>query len=288
MVADCDYVMDHQGRMCIVKGYWHSTGVLANVVYLPDVRGERFNPQTGLRYTKVIDQHQTPERIVTVKKIFYPRKCYQQSKITGELSGTIWGTLGQTLEEVGIPSTAIGIFGSYLLGFPVVKDVDFVIYGTENCRRLRQQIKILRQKINATGITREHISYQIEKHAKEFDAFNSFECLLGNKWSSLQIAPGILSTLRFVYHPKEVPPDIFCHRLLGEKELQGTVRDDFGTNFCPRIFVLDTSEGRYLVATYFWIYQSCVTRGMKIMVRGNLREGKVITLDEYMHGIKVL
>ena len=288
MVVDCDYVMDYLGRLCIVKGYWHTEDILANVVYLPMVEGERFNPQTGLRYTKVIDQHKIPERIVTVKKIFYPRECYQQSKESDALSGTVWGTLGKALEELGIPSTAIGIFGSYLLGFPVVKDVDFVIYGTENCRRLRQQINVLRQKVNATGITKKHISYQIEKHAQEFDAFNSFEYLLGNKWSSLQIAPGILSTLRFVYEPEEVPKNPFCDRLLEEKELQGTVRDDFGTHFCPRTFVLDTSEGRYLVATYFWIYQSCVSRGMRIIVRGNLREGKVMTLDKYTHGIKVL
>jgi len=75
--------------------------------------------------------------------------------------------------------------------------------------------------------------------------------------------------------------------LLEDLENLGKVTDDFGTNFCPRSFKMKNRDKEYTVATYFWIYQSCVKNGDFVEVYGNLREGDVVTLDDFDDWIKI-
>ena len=111
--------------------------------------------------------------------------------------------------------------------------------------------------------------------------------MLANKWSSIQISPGILSTIRFVYKKGEIPENYFDKKIDGKVKIWGKVTDDFGTNFCPRSFKMKNRDKEYTVATYFWIYQSCVKNGDFVEVYGNLREGDVVTLDDFDDWIKI-
>ena len=85
-----------------------------------------------------------------------------------------------------------------------------------------------------------------------------------------------------------MPEDPFSTEIIEEIEIEGEVVDHFNSNFCPRSFTIDTGLNLYRIATYFWIYQSCVVNGMKLKVRGNLRRNNTITIDNFSQGIRVL
>ena len=175
----------------------------------------------------------------------------------------------------------------YLIGFNIEKDVDFVIYGKENCKKIKNNIKFIREYLGATEITNDHIKYQINKYKGRFSEFNNFDKMLCNKWSSIQIKDGILSTIRFAYKENEVYENYFDRKIISIVKIKGKVIDDFGTNFCPRTFTVNANGKNYIIATYFWIYQSCVKNDMEIEIIGNLRENNIITLDSF-DGIRIV
>ncbi len=285
---DCDYILDEKDQFHIVRGYWNNEKeILGNKVFSPLIDGERFNKITKKKYGKVIDDNILPKKVYNMKEIFYPRERLKNSYL--ELKGTLWGDFLDAIVNVGIPIEDMGIIGSYLIGFDISKDVDFVVYGRDNCELLRKNISQVKKFLNATSITKEHIDYQIKKHGSKFSEFNTFDKLLCNKWSSIQMKEGLLSTIRFVYKPDEIPDDPFSNKIIEKDvEISGEIINGFGSNFSPRMFKIKVKYSFYDVATYFWIYQSCALKGMNISVKGDLRENNVITLDNFNHGIKVL
>ncbi|MDD5418208.1 MAG: hypothetical protein PHW96_05015 [Candidatus Nanoarchaeia archaeon] len=287
-LIDCDYIEDYEGNFYIVKGYWNKDFVLCNKVFSPDENGGRYNKETGKKYSKVINNNFELSKVshCNIKRIFKPAECLK-AKIS-ELNSK-WKELVDYLIETGIPENKIGIFGSQLIGFEMVKDYDFVVYGKENCRSLIEKIEGLKSKLKITGITKEHINYQTEKYGKfHSPKYNSFEKMLKNKWSSLQFGKGILSTIRFVYGEDEIPENPFKYSIKYETESEGIVIDDFETNFCPRSFLIKTNSGIKKVSTYYWAYQSCVKKGMKVKIKANERENRTLTIDSPNQGVKIL
>jgi len=286
MLTDCDYVLDKKNRFYIVRGYWNNKDILANLVFIPSIEGDRYNKETSLFYKKVIDENILPVKLnkADIKKIYKPREKFKHFH---NILPKPWKTLAEKLAEiVGIDH--VGIFGSYLIGFDAKKDVDFFVYGLENFHKIKNNISKVFDSVNGRAITDEHIQYQIKKHAKYFSDFSNFEKLLQKKWSSIQIAKGILSTIRFVYNENEVPPNPFSSPVDRQIITTGIVIADVGCDFSPRIFEIKFGEKIYTVATYLWIYQSCVRIGDTISVKGNLHEdGKTITLTEFSHGIRL-
>ena len=282
---DCHYVQDNNDNFYIVKGYWHEKNVYGCKVFSPNEKGDRLSKINGEKYEKVILNSLKPGKITNIKKIFDPR---EKTKLAlEELKESVWGKFIEVFLISGVKIYDVGIIGSYLLGFDVKKDVDFVIYGKENCVKIKQNIKFIKNYLNATSITGEHINYQIKKYNGQFSKKNSFDKMLANKWSSIQISPGILSTIRFVYKKGEIPENYFDKKIDGKVKILGKVTDDFGTNFCPRSFKMKNRDKEYTVATYFWIYQSCVKNGDFVEVYGNLREGDVVTLYDFDDWIKI-
>ena len=286
MIQDCDYVMDDEGKFYIVRGYWNNEEILVNLVWAPTENGTRFNNITNKNYTKVIDENIVPIKLNKFSKHFDPREKLRRNY--SKIKNTIWGNFVDIFIEIGIPLEDIGIIGSYLIGFSVEKDIDFVVYGMENRNKLKENIDKIKSYLNATSITKEHIDYQAKKHGALFSNFNTFDKLLCNKWSSIQIGEGLLSTIRFVYKENEIPEDLFSKNKIGKFEIEGMVANSSGSDFSPRIFEIISGEEKYLVGSYFWIYQSCVKEGMLVRIKGNLREGNVITLENFSHGINVL
>lgn len=286
MLKSCDYVLDDEGRFHIVRGYWNQDDVLVNTVWAPSSVGTRFNGITSRNYAKVIDENIIPRRISSIKNSFDPRTKLAEDY--EKIKGTLWGNFVDLFVESGIPFEDIGIIGSYLIGFGIEKDVDFVVYGKENCKKLKQNMDKIKKSLNATSISESHIDYQIKKHGKDFAKLNTFNKLLCNKWSSIQIKDGLLSTVRFVYKPEEIPENFWERKKIRDVEITAVVTDDLGSNFCPRSFQLEVDGQKYTVATYFWIYQSCARNGMKVAIKGTLREGDIITLDSFEHWISVL
>lgn len=313
-LSDLDYFMTKDGIIFLVKGDYHPPGrVFAYPVFWPDRKGERHNPELG-RYSKHVSDTNN-QRIFEMKpeyrhidipqatplvpetdviRVFEPQQRLADF-IMSEEEG-MWHQLYNSLKYFGIPPQDIGIFGSYLVGLhgnqhgEHLKDIDFVIYGLENMRRVKAAITSLRERLNANPISPDHIKYHAYKFGRCFSPdLNSFNLTLANKWSSLQLAPGLLSTLRFSYKKSELPTNPISGRPLGLIQLKGKVVTDEGTNFMPRTFGLITSRSEiWQVVTYFWGFQSAVKIGDEIKVSGQLHTGNVISVDAGDHGIKIL
>jgi len=284
-LQNCDYVLDKNHNFWIIqKG---GPVIYANPVFFADKQGDRYNHITKKRYKKVIVKNQNPEILKKsqIKKVFHPKEYF--NKNFRRLSG-IWKKIPESLMCIGIDKKNIGIFGSSLIGFEIEKDVDFVVYGKENCIKVMNNIDFIRKYVKANKISKNHINYQSKKYSLFLTPKNDFKKMLRNKWSSLQIAKGLLNTIRFVYKINEMPKDIEINKGK-EKVFSGKVTDSFDTNFVPRIFYIDSCGKLIRVLSYFWAYQSCVKNRQKVKVFGNYdKKNNTLYLSKKNHWIKII
>lgn len=311
---DLDYFQTKSGIIFIVRGNLHpDRRVLACPVYWPDTSGDRIS-YAGDRYRKEIIEVADDDRInltfadkskfvprngflVPLEQIikrFDPRKCVNKFKI--EFAGTVWRSIYDEVSRSGVAEKDMGIFGSYLVGLyrnmsgEMVKDIDFLVYGLDNCILLKSKMNRILAETGLSPISKQHIKYETQKLGRMFSTeHNSFGLTLANKWSSIQIAPGILTTIRFVARPGEIAlPDTFFDPIAGEGIFKGTIVDDFGLNFVPRQFKMMSGGKLYKVITYFWVYHQAVRVGQCIEIRANVHQSGLLSIDRYSQGIKVL
>lgn len=310
---DLDYFRTNDNIIFIVKGNCHPKGrVFACPVYWPGKTGERFSQELKIRYEKSVDdikntryfslypesRHQyLPQNIPAVDiknivEIYRPQEI--MDKFRSEMRGTIWWDIYQSMIKVGkINPENIGIFGSYLVGLcngdkgGLIKDIDFTIYGAGNCHKFKQFHREIKFGCGLCDISIDHVEYEAKKLGQGFNPErNSFRKTLQNKWSSIQVAPGILTTVRFVDRRfgmlnKFSTDKTFCVR--------GKVVDDFGGSFIPRFFQIESNEGKlYKIITYFWVYHQALKIGEEVEVWGYEYGKNLVILDSINHGIKVL
>ena len=161
------------------------------MVYKTDTNGNRYNNITKKNYIK--QNCNGLIKIPTYKRVFKPRECF--NKRLKEIP-MIWQKYVEGLQKVGIDD--IGIFGSFLIGFDVTKDVDFVIYGLDNFKKYYKNIEYIKEYINATSITKEHIEKQYNKHKKIYSEKCSLKKIIERNWSGVELDNGVLSTPRFI------------------------------------------------------------------------------------------
>lgn len=311
---DLEYFLSFDHIVYLVKGYYHpQNSVLAYPVFWPDENGDRVHPIFG-RFIKNVSDFN--EKIFTIHpeyqhadipsntpliprnhviEVFQPKE--RVPEFLEQEKNTVWHNIFMYLTtSLDIPKDDIGIFGSYLVGLhknamgSQIKDIDFVIYGLENLFKVREGIERLLQHFGFTHISNEHIRYHMQKFGILFDpSINSFDKTSANKWSSIQIKPGLLATLRFVYKLEEVPPNPITSDISKLIQIEGVVEDDIGTNFMPRVFTIHAAGSLYTIVNYFWAFQSCVKKGDQCLITGNLhKDGKVISVDAASHGIKIV
>jgi len=310
-IGDLDYCLTRDGVIYLVKGYYHlADSIIAYPVFWPDPNGDRYHPILG-RYLKDVSDFnerlfriyrsgETPRQTPRLPRsqiihVWQPKPKMSQFLIK-ETTGLWRGLVDYLVQSVGIPQDNLGIFGSYLvdmhrnLAGQQIKDIDFVIYGISNLLKVKTALPELMRHFGYGPISADHLNYHIQKFGNDFKpSVNSFKLTLSNKWSSIQIKPGLLCTLRFSYLDSEIPPDPIQAPILHAIQIQGQVTDDIGANFMPRVFKIDSSDREYTVVTYFWGFQSCVRRGDYVIITGNLhRDGRTISIDERSHGIKII
>lgn len=312
--TDLDYFLSKDKIVYLVKGYYHPLGgVFAYPVFWPDEKGDREHARWG-RYRKdvsdfgkkIFELHPeyrhnfVPQNTPLVPEshileVFDPRNRIKNFK--QEWQGSVWHDIFNYLvDKLEISEGDIGIFGSYLVGLNKntdgnhIKDVDFAVYGLENFYKIKNGIEDLLNYFGFSHISKEHIAYHQKKFGKLFNArINSFDKTIANKWSSIQIKPGLLNTLRFVYKKNEIPENPIKGEVIGQTQIEGVVTEDIGTNFMPRTFKVKSNKDFYTIVTYFWAFQSCVKDGDKVVIAGNLHaDGKTISVDSTKHGIKIL
>jgi len=314
MIRDLDYFKSTDGIFYIVKGDYHPRGkILAYPVFWPDSNGDRYHPLLKQNYQK--DTNDTSNnRVISIKKYeFYkyfpscplvPTRCI--SKIYRPRAArhrflkikqkSVWHDILWAIHRIGgVPLKDIGIFGSYLIGFydklfNIRKDIDYVVYGFDNYLKLKKYISEIIYGLSLGSISDDHIDYEVKKLGSCFNANNNtFDKTLARKWSSIQISPGILTTIRFVYQNNEIPKNpIICDEL-AKISINGKVVESSGANFMPRVFMVKSAGRTYRIVTYYWIYQSPVRNGDTVEITGIIHnDRKTISINRLDHGIKII
>jgi predicted nucleotidyltransferase len=284
-MEECDYIMDRRNRFFIVRGYYNNEDILACLVYQPSENG-RYNKENGIRYDKVIYSNHMPYKVKfeDVVKVFKPREKFQERKYVLPKS---YANFPSAFSNIGIPEDDIGIFGSYLIGFEVVKDIDFIIYGMENARKLKNNVERFCSDAGVLPTGSAYVERCVKKLAvnSPYPSYiKSPRALFSNKWSTFKV-DNEFSTIRFGYKENEIPPNPYSSPVEKEVVVSGYVTDDTHCMFSPRRFLMEDYE----VATYFWLLHLCVKNGQRVEVRGNLHaDGKTVTIDNFSHYLKVL
>ena len=249
MINLLDYVQDLNDNFWIVnliddyyKGY---------MVYEVSDEGTKYNNITKKKYIK--HNQKGFEIIPAFKKIYSAHDFYKSHK--NKLSG-VWKSYVDALNEIGISDDSIGIFGSYLIGFDITKDVDFVIYGRDNLNLYYNYNDYIKNRINATYITKEHMKHQYEKHKNNYSSKCDLFEIISRNWSGVQICEGVLSTPRFVDLDNQVSPKD------GEKQIvQVEVISGLESAMLPRFAEVLYEGEKYKLISNVWKYQSFAKSG---------------------------
>jgi len=164
-----DLIESFDGNIFDVKGLVHPPDkIIAFIRFTPDPNGDRRRDNT--RYMKT---YPLQERYALLRQkfpqylVFDPvfnqwlcevpnemvKKHYEPSAYLGELLrrsdldelGKQTIDLAQLLrEKAGVKWSALGVSGSLLVGLHTVKsDIDLVVYGSQNCRKVYDALKLL-------------------------------------------------------------------------------------------------------------------------------------------------
>lgn len=281
MIELLDYIQDMADNFWIVNNI--TDGIAKGyMVYRVCENGNKFNHLTNKNYIKDNDNLGIIEIPKNYKRLFKPRKFYEDNKSN---LNSIWKDYIDVLNEIGIADNDIGIFGSYLVGFDITKDVDFAIYKRENLYKYYENIEYIKRKLNVTSISLEHADYQYNKHKEKFPSQCDLKEIVKRNWSGIQLANGVLSTPRFIdLNNMSIP------KKNGEdKVVTVTVLEGIETAMLPRLAKVMYKEEEYQVLSTIWKFQSFAHTEDILEIYGNINEKeKTIILDDTNYYIKYL
>ena len=278
-----DFIMDSDKNFWVVNKI-SGKKFYGYMVYKKDKNGDRYNFYTQETYTKSKDF--SNYSLIELPKfnfsVFKPKLFYLAHK---EYLPGIWKKFADSLNAIGISDNNIGIFGSYLIGFDIIKDVDFVVYGLNNLETCYKNIKIFQQKIGATSISSKHIDYQYNKHNASYNSNYDLKTIISRNWSGVQIKDGVLSTIRFVDESNQQIPKIDAQKRI----LTGYVVDWLKSALVPRKATVCIDNENYTIYTHYWKLQSFARDKDKIIVYGKVDfDNKIIVVEDNDDYIKFI
>lgn len=275
-----DYVLDNDDNFWIVSNITDNT-YRGYIVYRTSEIG-RYNNITKKYYIKDVDKGNFLNIPNSYKRIFKPREFYIENK--HNLNG-IWKNYVDTLNEIGIPDYNIGIFGSYLIGFDICKDVDFIIYGKDNLNKYYDNIDYIRNKNKVTSISKEHIEHQYNKHKDKFNKECDLKEIISRNWSGIELENGVLSTPRFIDLDNMNIPN----KKGIDKKITVKIIDGFYSVMLPRIAISECNGKIYTIVSDIWKFQSFAHIGDIIEIYANVDDdNNLIIMDDKKYYIKYL
>lgn len=278
MIELLDYILDYDDN------FWIMNELIGNkpkgfIVYKVDENGNRFNNITKKRYIKLQNNGEV-ELPKEYKMLFKPQEFYSENK--KNLKG-IWKKYVEVLNEIGIEDKDIGIFGSYLIGFDIIKDVDFIIYGLDNLEKYRNNNNFIKEKTNTKFISEKHIDHQYKKYKDKYPKECDLKAIIKRNWSGIQVKEGVLSTPRFIdKNFTNILEKKGKDKLVKVKVINGKKSD-----LLPRVADVLYNGETYKIITQMWKFQSFAKKDDIFWVYGNVNEDdKIIILDNYNHYIK--
>ncbi len=279
MIELLDYILDYDDNFWIINNI--TDGVPKGYIVYRTCDEGRSNHITKKQYFKEIET-----KIVNIplkyKMIFKPREFYQNNK--NNLNG-IWKDYVDTLNEIGIDDSDIGIFGSYLIGFDIEKDVDFVIYGKDNLYKYHDNIEYIKNKCNVTSITENHILHQYNKHKFKFSEKCDLKEIISRNWSGIELSNGVLSTPRFIdLNNMNIPLKKGEDKIITVEVIEGLT-----SVMLPRVAKVKYKEEEYTIYSTLWKFQSFTKDGDILEIFANVDEkDKVIIIDECNYYIRYI
>lgn len=279
MIELLDYILDNEDNFWIVNNITDNIP-MGYMVYKVTEEG-RYNNITKKKYTRQKEIEITPIPS-TYKQIFKPQEFYINNKHNLK---DVWKEYANILNKIGIRDKNIGIFGSYLIGFDINKDVDFVIYGKDNLHKYYHHIDYIKDKLKVTSITKEHIEYQYHKHKDKFNEKCDLLEIIQRNWSGIELDNGILSTPRFIDKNNMNIP-----RKKGiDKTIQVKVLEGLYSVMQPRQSLVEYNNKTYKVLTPIWKFQSFAHKGDILEIYANIDDdNKLIILDDNKYYIRYI
>lgn len=280
MIELLDYILDYDDNFWIINNITDKVAK-GYIVYKVNNEG-KINHITGKKYIKDNDNRGVIKTPTKYKMKFNPKEFYQKNK--SKLSG-VWLDYVNVLNEIGIEDTNIGIFGSYLIGFDITKDVDFVIYGKDSLHKYYNNIDYIRKKLGVKSISEEHAEYQYNKHKIKFNNNCDLKEIIRRNWSGIELDNGILSTPRFIdLENMSIPKK---HGV--DKEIEVKVIEGLYSVILPRVAKVEYKGKEYTVLSTLWKFQSFARPNDVCRIYGNIdEERKIIILDENKYYINYL
>ena len=259
MIELLDYVLDYNDNFWIVESFFDNVAY-GLMMYKQSDNGDRLNKITNKKYIKNNPKNLIP--IPKYKRIFKPNEFYKMN--VNNLHG-IWKKYIEVLNSIGIDNNNIGIFGSYLIGFDIIKDVDFIIYNKENLKKYLDNKDYINKKLNVTNISKEHIEYQCNKFKKHFNDLSDIKKIISRNITGIQISKRVLSTPRFIEDKTySIPKDNNKREVL---KLE--VIESINTSLIPRIAKVKLNNKIYELITPIWKYDSYLRDGDIIELKGS-------------------
>lgn len=250
MIELLDYILDYNDNFWIIQEI--DNEIKGYIIYQVDENGNRYNNITKKNYIK--GKYTGYKKIPAYKMLFKPNDFYLKTK--DKLSG-VWKKYVEALNKIGIEDKDIGIFGSYMIGFDITKDVDFVIYGFENLKLYYKNNEFIKNYTNASYINKKHIDYQYNKHKPYHHEKTDLYEIIQRNWSGIQVDENVLSTPRFIDRNTQ-------HMIIPTKErkvITFEVKDGFKSSMFPRRSKVIYNNEEYTIETCLWKYQSFLKRG---------------------------
>jgi predicted nucleotidyltransferase len=222
--------------------------------------------------------------LVLIKKVYVPQDCLNaliKLERKASLQKTTLDFISLLSSESGIPVKDFGVHGSIALGMHTSKsDIDIVVYGSSNFRRLEKTIGKL-----------------VEAGTLSF--------VLSNRLDAARRFKGRYMRKIFMYNAIRKPEEIhtkygtFNYTPIAPVKFQCTVKDDSEAMFRPAIYKIEdykpaesTSELPMdkipeLVVSMIGCYRNIARTGSKIRVSGMLEKVENVKTCEVFHQVVV-
>ncbi len=277
-----DHVLDENDNFWVVNEINEKYGPLGYLLYEKVKNSDRYNTMMQKYYIRHLCKELIPIPI-SINAVFKPQKCLFYSK---NILPKKWKGFVDVLNKIGIDDKDIGIFGSYLIGFEIKKDVDFVIYKLENLYKLYSNLDMVKSYLHATNISNKHILYQFNKHKSFYPIECDLEEIISRNLFGMQLENDILSTYRFIDINNTITPNIQNNK---NEAIVGKVLQSITSSCLPRFVTLQVGEKIYKVYTSKWKFQSFARDNDILQLYGKVdHERKIITLNDSFSYIKIL
>lgn len=309
---DRDFIRTVEGMFFCVTGYLHPPDkYTAYLKYSPVAQGKWQDTETAYRreleyyhvrnvaatirflehhYPQYV--HHCPVRNITfsmvpqeyVKKYYVPEERLKEilTAPSDSLEEEICAFVSELLAVSAVEKDALGITGSTLIGIhnPRFSDIDLLVYGLDNARRVRAALKEKRSPAIRPVAGHEMEAWCASVAARFPLSIEEARHIAGRRWNY-----GYFGERYFSIHPTRTDDEIKenygdrVYRGEGEARVRAVVTDAGESLFMPAVYRVDDVEvlsgGASLpllreIVSYEGLYRDVVDSGQRVEARGKL------------------